>query len=55
MLLVLGMQPWFGAQLYVSGAHKVFDALGTLLEEQLRKRLRHIWLDVVRARVEEMQ
>src|SRR5512145_450202 len=40
VLRVLGMQPWFGPQLYVSGAHRVFDALGTLLDEQIRERLR---------------
>jgi chromate reductase, NAD(P)H dehydrogenase (quinone) len=40
VLRVLGMQPWFGMQLYVSGAHKVFDASGMLLDEQLRERLR---------------
>src|SRR4029434_11073013 len=40
VLRVLGMQPWFGAQLYVSGAHNVFDASGPLLDEQIRERLR---------------
>src|SRR3989441_13321961 len=36
----LGMQPWFGTILYVSGADKVFDASGRLLDEQIRERLR---------------
>jgi chromate reductase, NAD(P)H dehydrogenase (quinone) len=35
----LGMQPWFGTPLYVSGTHQVFDASGTLLDAQLRERL----------------
>ena len=39
VLRTLGMQPWFGTLLYVSGAHKVFDASGTLLDEQIRERL----------------
>ena len=39
VLRVLGMQPWFGAQLYVSGADKVFDTSGTLLDEKLRERV----------------
>ncbi len=30
----MGMQPWFGTLLYVSGAHQVFDASGTLRDEQ---------------------
>jgi len=40
VLRALGMQPWFGGLLYVSGAHQEFDATGTLLDEQLRERLR---------------
>ena len=40
VLRALGMQPWFGTLLYVSGAHTVFDASGTLLDEPLRERLR---------------
>ena len=36
----LGMQPWFGTMLYVSGADKEFDASGRLLDEQIRERLR---------------
>ena len=40
VLRALGMQPWFGTLLYVSGAHKVFDASGTLIDEQIRERLR---------------
>src|SRR2546428_720040 len=40
VLRALGMQPWFGTLLYVSGAHKVFDTSGTLLGEQIRARPR---------------
>ena len=40
VLRALGMQPWFGTLLYVSGAYTVFDASGTLLDEQIRERLR---------------
>src|SRR5205823_4808623 len=40
VLRALGMQPWFGTLLYVSSAHKVFDASGTLLDAQIRERLR---------------
>ena len=40
VLRALGMQPWFGTLLYVSGAHTVFDASGTLLDAQIRERLR---------------
>src|SRR3989442_10187995 len=40
VLRALGMQPWFGTPLYVSGAHTVFDASGALLDEQIRERLR---------------
>jgi chromate reductase len=36
----LGMQLWFGMLLYVSSAHTVFDASGTLLDEHIRERLR---------------
>jgi chromate reductase, NAD(P)H dehydrogenase (quinone) len=35
----MGTRPWFGTPLSVSGAHKVFDASGALLDEQLRARL----------------
>jgi NAD(P)H-dependent FMN reductase len=34
----LGLPPWFGTLLYGSGAARVFDASGTLLDEQMRKR-----------------
>ena len=40
VLRALGVQPWFGTLLHASGAHKVFDASGTLLDEQIRERLR---------------
>jgi NAD(P)H-dependent FMN reductase len=35
----LRMRPWFGKQLYVGNADKVFDASGRLVDEKLRKRL----------------
>ena len=35
----LGMNPWFGRQLYVGGAHRVFDDHGGLLDDTLQKRL----------------
>src|SRR5262245_20833949 len=40
VLRALGTQPWFGPPLYVSGAHRVFDASGALLDEQIKERLR---------------
>lgn len=36
----LGMRPWSGKTLYVSGAHKVFDSEGKLLDQAIRTRLR---------------
>ncbi len=36
----LGMRPWFGQSLYVSGAHKAFDPGGKLIDEAIRTRLR---------------
>jgi NAD(P)H-dependent FMN reductase len=36
----LGMHAWFGAQLYVGGAHNVFNESGDLIDEDLKKRLR---------------
>jgi chromate reductase len=36
----LGMRPWFGQQLYVGNAAKVFDAPGKLVDEAIRARLR---------------
>ena len=36
----LGMRPWFGQQLYVGGASKVFDASGRLADDAIRARLR---------------
>ncbi|MFQ6022134.1 MAG: NADPH-dependent FMN reductase [Acidiferrobacterales bacterium] len=35
----LGMRPWFGSQLYVGNASKVFDASGNLVEDDIRERL----------------
>jgi chromate reductase len=36
----LGMRPWFGQQLYVANASKVFDASGRLVDDAIRGRLR---------------
>jgi NAD(P)H-dependent FMN reductase len=35
----LGMQPWFGNQLYVAGAGDVFDASGVLVDDKIRELL----------------
>ncbi len=35
----LGARVWFGGTLYVSGAKKVFDTSGRLVDEQIRERL----------------
>ena len=34
------MHAWFGAQLYVGGARKVFDESGDLIDEDIKQRLR---------------
>jgi NAD(P)H-dependent FMN reductase len=39
VLRTLGTRPWFGKQLYVSGAAGVFDADGRLVDEKVRKHL----------------
>jgi len=39
VLRTLGMRPWFGRQLYVTGAHKLFDESGELTDEGTRDRL----------------
>lgn len=36
----LGMRPWYGTPLYVSDASKVFDASGTLVDPDIRERLK---------------
>ncbi len=36
----LGTVPWFGARLHVSGADKVFDASGKLVDEKVRGQAR---------------
>lgn len=38
VLKTLGTRPWFGQSLYLSGAHKLFDASGSLTDEDSRKR-----------------
>jgi chromate reductase, NAD(P)H dehydrogenase (quinone) len=40
ILRTLGMRPWFGQQLYVGNAAKVFDASGRLVDDAIRGRLR---------------
>jgi chromate reductase len=40
VLRTLGMRPWFGARLLVSGAGRVFDDSGNLVDEQIRTRLK---------------
>jgi NAD(P)H-dependent FMN reductase len=37
----LRMRPWFGARLLVSGAGRLFDGSGNLVDEQLREQLRN--------------
>ncbi|HUH04830.1 MAG TPA: NADPH-dependent FMN reductase, partial [Kofleriaceae bacterium] len=39
VLRTLGMQPWFGKQLYVGGAGKVFDESGALIDTTIRELL----------------
>jgi chromate reductase len=38
-LRLLEMRPWFGKQLYVAGASKVFDASGAIVDEKIEKLL----------------
>ena len=40
VLRTLGMRPWFGQRLQVSGAKSLFDAAGGLADEEIRTRLR---------------
>ncbi len=40
VLKTLRVRPWFGSPLLVSGAGKVFDPSGALVDEALRQRLR---------------
>jgi NAD(P)H-dependent FMN reductase len=39
VLRTLGTRPWFGGRLTVSGASKVFDADGKLIDEKIRQQL----------------
>jgi chromate reductase len=39
VLRALGTAPWFGAKLHVSGASKVFDEAGQLVDEKVRAQL----------------
>jgi chromate reductase, NAD(P)H dehydrogenase (quinone) len=36
----LGMRPWYGMPLFVSNANQVFDASGTLVDPDIRERLK---------------
>ena len=40
VIRTLGMRPWFGSRLQVSGASRVFDANGNLIDDEIRERLR---------------
>ncbi|HET9832553.1 MAG TPA: NADPH-dependent FMN reductase [Vicinamibacterales bacterium] len=40
ILATLGTSPWFGSRLRVSGAGKVFDADGKLVDDAIREQLR---------------
>ncbi len=40
ILRTLGTRPWFGPRVTVSGAARMFDASGQLLDDQLRSQLR---------------
>jgi chromate reductase len=39
VIRTLGMRPWFGQRLIVSGASRVFDDKGGLIDDQIRERL----------------
>jgi len=39
VIRTLGMRPWFGGRMHVSGAGKVFDANGRLTDKETRDRL----------------
>ena len=39
VLRTLGTRPWFGKQLYVGGASKVFDGDGELIDDKIRELL----------------
>lgn len=40
VLRALGMRPWFGGRLLVSGAHHVFNESGEMIDEAAREQLR---------------
>jgi NAD(P)H-dependent FMN reductase len=40
VLRTLGMRPWFGSRMYVSGASAVFDSDGQLVDDQIREQLK---------------
>jgi NAD(P)H-dependent FMN reductase len=37
----LGMRPWYGSNLYISEARKVFDASGAMIDATMRERVTH--------------
>lgn len=39
VLRTLGTRPWFGGRVFVSGAGKVFDAGGKLIDEKIREQV----------------
>jgi hypothetical protein len=39
VLRTLRMRPWFGARLIVSGANRVFDEAGSLVDVKIREQL----------------
>lgn len=48
VLRTLGMQPWFGGRLYVSGAGKLFDDSGKLIDHDTSERLQNYISDFVK-------
>lgn len=40
VLRTLGTRPWFGGRLMISGANRVFDAQGQLVDDEIRTQLR---------------
>lgn len=48
VLRTLGMQPWFGGRLYISGAGKLFDESGKLIDHDTSERLQNYISDFVK-------
>jgi NAD(P)H-dependent FMN reductase len=52
VLRTLRMRPWFGPPMLISNAAKIFDAAGTLADEEMRRRLQEFlkgYADFIRA------